>query len=142
MTKAIRPPTPGVRFTKGIVALLKGGTSSSSKSSAIASLQGLDSDFFDEPNHPASLDGVFNVRSSQLPVNDVSSVTLSGLKYLFIDQVAEILKANPELKATFEDKKASDPNFKNSEWEQLYFIYSNSPYFEQTFMRLPVYEKH
>jgi hypothetical protein len=62
--------------------------------------------------------------------------------YVFIDQVAEILKANPELKATFEDKKASDPNFKNSEWEQLYFIYSNSPYFEQTFMRLPVYEKH
>ena len=62
--------------------------------------------------------------------------------YVFIDQVAEILKANQELKATFEAKKASDANFKNSEWEQLYFIYSNSPYFEQTFMRLPVYEKH
>ena len=62
--------------------------------------------------------------------------------YVFIDQVAEILKSNPELKVTFEEKKASDPNFKNSEWEQLYFIYSNSPYFEQTFMRLPVYEKH
>ncbi len=62
--------------------------------------------------------------------------------YVFIDQVAEILKSNPELKVTFVEKKASDPNFKNSEWEQLYFIYSNSPYFEQTFMRLPVYEKH
>jgi len=62
--------------------------------------------------------------------------------YVFIDQVAEILKANPELKATFETKKATDSNFRNSEWEQLYFIYSNSPYFEQTFMRLPVFEKH
>ena len=62
--------------------------------------------------------------------------------YVFIDQVAEILKANPELKATFEAKKAADTNFNNSEWEQLYFIYSNSPYFEKTFMRLPVYEKH
>jgi hypothetical protein len=62
--------------------------------------------------------------------------------YVFIDQVAEILKANHELKATFEAKKAADANFKNSEWEQLYFIYSNSPYFEQTFMRLPVYEKY
>ncbi len=61
--------------------------------------------------------------------------------YVFIDQVAEILKANPELKAKFMVKKDSDANFRNSEWEQLYFIYSNSPYFEQTFMRLPVYEK-
>jgi len=61
--------------------------------------------------------------------------------YVFIDQVAEILKANPELKAKFMAKKDSDTNFRNSEWEQLYFIYSNSPYFEQTFMRLPVYEK-
>lgn len=62
--------------------------------------------------------------------------------YVFIDQVAEILNENPELKATFEARKAADSNFQNSEWEQLYFIYSNSPYFEQTFMRLPVYEKN
>jgi hypothetical protein len=61
--------------------------------------------------------------------------------YVFIDQIAEILKNDSELKATFEAKKAADSNFKNSEWEQLYFIYSNSPYFEQTFMRLPIYEK-
>ncbi len=61
--------------------------------------------------------------------------------YVFIDQVAEILSSNPSLKATFMEKKANDVNFRNSEWEQLYFIYSNSTYFEQTFMRLPVYEK-
>jgi hypothetical protein len=61
--------------------------------------------------------------------------------YVFIDQIEEILKANPTLKATFEAKKETDSTFRNSEWEQLYFIYSNSPYFEQTFMRLPVYEK-
>jgi hypothetical protein len=62
--------------------------------------------------------------------------------YVFIDQVAEILKSNPVLKASFEAKKENEPAFKNSEWEQLYYIYSHSPYFEQTFMRLPVYEKH
>jgi len=62
--------------------------------------------------------------------------------YVFIDQITEILTENPQLKLEFESKKAKDEAFRNSEWEQLYFIYSNSPYFEQTFMRLPVYEKY
>jgi len=29
--------------------------------------------------------------------------------------------------------------FAKSEWDQLFFIYQNSSYFEQTFMRLPIY---
>jgi len=48
--------------------------------------------------------------------------------YVFIDQIQEILNSNSELKKEFEAKKAADEKFRNSEWEQLYFIYSNSDY--------------
>jgi hypothetical protein len=61
--------------------------------------------------------------------------------YVFIDQVKFMLDSNPKLKLDFEKMKKESESFRNSEWEQLYFIYSNSPYFEQTFMRLPIYEK-
>ncbi len=62
--------------------------------------------------------------------------------YVFIEQIAAILKGNPDLKKEYEDKKATDEKFRSSEWDQLYFIYSRSPYFEQTFMRLPIYLKY
>ena len=61
--------------------------------------------------------------------------------YVFNDQIAEILDKNRPLKEEYELRKATDEKFRNSEWDQLYFIYSRSPYFEQTFMRLPVYQK-
>jgi hypothetical protein len=61
--------------------------------------------------------------------------------YVFKDQIAEILDKNRPLKEEYELRKATDEKFRNSEWDQLYFIYSRSPYFEQTFMRLPVYQK-
>jgi hypothetical protein len=60
--------------------------------------------------------------------------------YVFIDLAAEILNKNENLRNQFETKKLSDKQFRESEWEQLYFIYVNSPYFEQTFNRLPIYE--
>lgn len=59
--------------------------------------------------------------------------------YVFKDKINEIVAKNPQLKETFEQKLKSDPSFASSEWDQLYYIYANSPYFEQTFMRLPVY---
>ena len=61
--------------------------------------------------------------------------------YVFIEQISEILKENVQLKKEYEEKKEVDKKFRNSEWDQLYFIYSRSPYFEQTFMRLPIYFK-
>lgn len=61
--------------------------------------------------------------------------------YVFKDQIAEILAGNQALKEEYELRKATDEKFRNSEWDQLYFIYSRSPYFEQTFMRLPIYQK-
>jgi hypothetical protein len=59
--------------------------------------------------------------------------------YVFIDQVKNILDSNPILKAVFEKKKMENESFRNSEWDQLYFIYKNSTYFEKSFMILPVY---
>ena len=61
--------------------------------------------------------------------------------YVFKDQIAEILAKNQQLQEEYQLRKATDEKFRNSEWDQLYFIYSRSPYFEQTFMRLPIYQK-
>jgi hypothetical protein len=59
--------------------------------------------------------------------------------YVFIDQIKSILEKNPDLKKEFEKKKQDEESFRKSEWEQLYFIYKNSPYFEKSFMILPIY---
>lgn len=61
--------------------------------------------------------------------------------YVFKDQIADILAKDQKLNEEYQLRKATDEKFKNSEWDQLYFIYSRSPYFEQTFMRLPIYQK-
>jgi hypothetical protein len=60
--------------------------------------------------------------------------------YVFKENVARILEENLILKSKYEERKALDVQFAKSEWEQLYFIYQNSPYFEPSFMRLPIYE--
>jgi len=49
------------------------------------------------------------------------------------------LDSNPKLKQEFEKKKKESESFRNSEWDQLYFIYKNSSYFEKSFMVLPIY---
>ena len=51
-----------------------------------------------------------------------------------------ILQANPELRQAYEAKKVADKEFANSEWQQLYYIYQHSVYFEPSYMLLPVYE--
>ena len=60
--------------------------------------------------------------------------------YVFEDQAVEILKNNAKLKEEFEAKKKQDPEFAKSEWNQLYFIYARSKYFEPSFNLLPVFE--
>lgn len=59
--------------------------------------------------------------------------------YVFEDIAAEILRNNPELRNRLEMKKAADPEFAASAFEQLYFVYQNSPYFEESFKKYPVY---
>lgn len=60
--------------------------------------------------------------------------------YVFIDKIQEILDSDFKLKEEYMHKKNDDESFRNSEWQQLYFIYSKSNYFEPSFMRLPVYQ--
>ena len=60
--------------------------------------------------------------------------------YVFKDKIKEILQNNPELKKAYETKRQNDSDFANSEWQQLYFLYQNSVYFEPSYMMLPVFE--
>lgn len=60
--------------------------------------------------------------------------------YVFEDLAVEILGQSSELRSLFEAKKERDPKFAASQWEQLYWIYQNSTYFEPSFMRLPVFK--
>ncbi|MFM7080204.1 MAG: M14 family zinc carboxypeptidase [Bacteroidota bacterium] len=58
--------------------------------------------------------------------------------YVFDGMAEQLLKEDPQLKKRFEDKKANDPEFSKSAFEQLYFIYRNSEWFEDLH-RYPVY---
>ncbi|MBX2906054.1 MAG: hypothetical protein KF744_08455 [Taibaiella sp.] len=59
--------------------------------------------------------------------------------YVFEDVAAEILKKNPELKIELAEKREADPEFAKNADAQLYYIYKHSPYFEDAYMRYPVY---
>lgn len=59
--------------------------------------------------------------------------------YVWEDKAYEILQADPKLMFDFEKKKLSDTAFANNSWDQLYYIYKGSPYFEAFYMQYPVY---
>ncbi len=59
--------------------------------------------------------------------------------YVFEDLAAGLLKNDPALKKQLEDKRNADPEFAKDPHAQLDFVYRNSPYFEQEYMRYPVY---
>ena len=59
--------------------------------------------------------------------------------YVFVDKIGDILKKDPQLKRSYKKKLKEDEAFRNSEWDQLYYIYIHSPYFEKTYGVLPVY---
>lgn len=59
--------------------------------------------------------------------------------YIFDDTAAELLKKDPALRQQLADKRASDKAFAESANAQLEFIYKQTPYFEKTFNRYPVY---
>ena len=59
--------------------------------------------------------------------------------YVFIDKIEEILNSDFKLKKEYELKKKEDAAFASSEWDQLYFIYKRSAYFEKSYNRLPIY---
>lgn len=58
--------------------------------------------------------------------------------YIFEDTAAELLKANPALKAKLDQRKSEDPAFEKNATAQLDFVYKNSDYYEKTHNRYPV----
>ncbi len=59
--------------------------------------------------------------------------------YRWNDIAVDFLNANPELKKEFESKKKDDDRFAKNLSAQLRWIYMNSPYYEKSYMRYPVY---
>lgn len=59
--------------------------------------------------------------------------------YVFEDTAAELLRNNPELKSKLEKRKSEDPAFAKSADAQLDFVYRNSSYFENSYLRYPIY---
>ncbi|MBX2935052.1 MAG: M14 family metallopeptidase [Ferruginibacter sp.] len=59
--------------------------------------------------------------------------------YRWDDLAAEVLKNNPGLKAKLDEKKKTDEKFAANASAQLNFIYINSPYYEPSHNRYPVY---
>lgn len=57
----------------------------------------------------------------------------------FEKKAMNYLESNPELKQKFEEKKANDPDFAANGYSQMSFIYTNSPYYEKSHKRYPVY---
>lgn len=59
--------------------------------------------------------------------------------YVFEDKAAELLASDPELKKLFDEKKASDEEFRENANAQLYFIYQHSEFYEPTHKLLPLF---
>jgi hypothetical protein len=62
--------------------------------------------------------------------------------YVFEDVAEKLLTEHPQWRIELEARKVADPEFAKSQWEQLYFIYQKSPYFEPTYRIIPVYLVH
>lgn len=59
--------------------------------------------------------------------------------YVFEEKAEEILNEDSTLKSEFEQKQKEDSSFANNSFDQLYFIYRHSSYFEKSHRRYPVY---
>lgn len=59
--------------------------------------------------------------------------------YVFEDIATDLLQEDDELRQQFEQKKANDEAFRNNSFQQLYFIYKHSPYYESTHRLYPVF---
>ncbi|MDO4228242.1 MAG: M14 family metallopeptidase [Capnocytophaga sp.] len=59
--------------------------------------------------------------------------------YVFEDIALEFLKKNPHLKDSLEIKKKNDKNFAKNSYEQLNWIYRQTPHYEKSHLRYPIY---
>ncbi len=60
--------------------------------------------------------------------------------YVFEDIAEVFLKEHPAVKKRFDEKIKSDKDFAKNPRAQLYFVCKETPYFEEAFMRLPVFK--
>lgn len=60
--------------------------------------------------------------------------------YVFEDFAEEFLENNPKIEAEFREKQKNDSEFSGSRWQQMYWIYKRSPYFERSYMKLPLWK--
>ena len=59
--------------------------------------------------------------------------------YIFEDTAADLVRKNPALRKQLDEKRASDKAFAENADAQLDFIYRQTPYYEKTHSRYPVY---
>ncbi len=59
--------------------------------------------------------------------------------YRWEDVAADYLKQHPDVRTQLEEKKKTDTAFAASSEQQLYFVYTHSPYSEPGYMRVPVF---
>lgn len=59
--------------------------------------------------------------------------------YIFEESAWELLQSDEDLAKNFNERKESDSAFAASSYQQLRYIYENSPWSEPTYMRYPVY---
>jgi hypothetical protein len=59
--------------------------------------------------------------------------------YAFEDIAADYLKNNPDVKARLSQRVAADTAFAKNGRAQLNFVYENSPWVEQDYLKHPVY---
>lgn len=60
--------------------------------------------------------------------------------YVFEEIAADLLQKNPKLKEEFEAAMKNDEQLRKDHWQQLYWVYKRSPYYEGTAYRIPVYK--
>lgn len=58
--------------------------------------------------------------------------------YVFEDIAFDCLKKHPELQKQLDDEKAKNPQMAQSGAAQLEYVYRNSPFYENTYLRYPV----
>lgn len=59
--------------------------------------------------------------------------------YVFEDLAVDFLKDHPAIKKEFEAKKAKDPAFRKSSYDQLQWIQRESPFYEKAHLRYPIF---
>jgi hypothetical protein len=62
--------------------------------------------------------------------------------YAFEPKAKKLLEENDSIRLTFEKVKEQNPDLTKSNFEQLYFIYKLSPYYEKSVNRFPIYKIH